>query len=195
MGVLMDDREKLNRTLTMARRALAILEEQVAGFGALHVPAHLKIELEEKRRQVAELEAKMGEEPTVRGSSAVFDQRGQQVGQQINVAGDYVDRQPAEGAKYSIHIEHAEGIAIGDGSKVIQGLSAASPAAEPVATATLRQLLQRLDGVELDTLCLDHFPTVYDRFGRGLQRDEKLNLLLDHCRRNPEDAARLAKLL
>lgn len=194
MGVLMDDCEKLNRTLTMARRALVILEEQVAGFGALHVPAHLKIELEEKRRQVAELEAKMGGEFTVRDSGAVLEQRGQ-VGQRINVAGDQHARQSAEGAKYSIHIEHAEGIAIGDGGQVIQGLSAASPAVEPVATVILRQLLQRLDDVELDALCLDHFPTVYDRFGRGLRRDEKLNLLLDHCRRNPEDAAQLVKVL
>jgi hypothetical protein len=132
----MEDCKDLDRALAMARRALTILEEQAAGFGALHVPAHLKIELEEKRRQVAELEAKMN-----------------------------------------------------------QTLVAASPVAEPVATATLRQMLQRLDDVELDALCLDHFPAVYDRFSRGLRRDEKINLLLNHCRRNPEDAARLTKLL
>ena len=53
------DRAGLERALTMARRALAILEEQVAGFGALHVPAHKLIELEEKRRQVAELERRL----------------------------------------------------------------------------------------------------------------------------------------
>jgi len=41
----------------MARRALAILEEQAAGYTALTIPAHLKIELEEKRCEVAELEA------------------------------------------------------------------------------------------------------------------------------------------
>ncbi len=41
----------------MARRALAILEEQAAGYTALTIPAHLKIELEAKRREVAELEA------------------------------------------------------------------------------------------------------------------------------------------
>lgn len=43
----------------MARRSLAILEEQAAGFGRLQMPAHLQIELEEKRQQVAELEARM----------------------------------------------------------------------------------------------------------------------------------------
>ena len=53
------DRAGLERALTMARRALAILEEQVAGFGALHVPAHKLIELEEKRREVAELERRL----------------------------------------------------------------------------------------------------------------------------------------
>jgi hypothetical protein len=53
------DRETLQRTLAMAHRALNILEEQAAGFGKLHVPAHLQIELEEKRRQVAELEARL----------------------------------------------------------------------------------------------------------------------------------------
>lgn len=53
------DRVALQRSLTMARRALSILEEQAAGFGKLHTPAHLQIELEEKRREVAELEARL----------------------------------------------------------------------------------------------------------------------------------------
>jgi|GEM_PF-2236886 len=61
--------------------------------------------------------------------------------------------------------------------------------------APLRTRLQRLDDVALDTLCMDHFPAVYDRFSRGLRRDEKVNLLLDHCRRNPEAAGRLAEVL
>jgi len=46
-------------TLRMAHRALAILEEQAAGYTALTIPVHLKIELEEKRREVAALEAKI----------------------------------------------------------------------------------------------------------------------------------------
>jgi len=68
----------------------------------------------------------------------------------------------------------------------------ATPGAD---TAALRARLQRLDAVEIESLCLDYFPEVYDKFGRGLRRDEMLNLLLDHCRRNPADAARLAGLL
>ncbi|HQE92963.1 MAG TPA: winged helix-turn-helix domain-containing protein [Anaerolineae bacterium] len=49
--------ENSSDALKKARRALAILEEQAAGFGKLHIPANLQIELEEKRREVAELEA------------------------------------------------------------------------------------------------------------------------------------------
>lgn len=62
-------------------------------------------------------------------------------------------------------------------------------------TATLRAYLQRLDAVEIEGLCLDHFPSVYDKFGSGQRRDEMINLLLDHCRRQPEEAARLVTLL
>lgn len=53
------DQEVVSPALVMARRSLAILEEQAAGFGKLHLPAHLRIDLEEKRREVAELEARL----------------------------------------------------------------------------------------------------------------------------------------
>jgi hypothetical protein len=43
----------------MARRSLAFLEEQAAGFSKLQMPAHLRIELEEKRMEVAALEARL----------------------------------------------------------------------------------------------------------------------------------------
>lgn len=56
----MHDTETLATVLAMARRALAILEEQAAGYTALTIPAHLQIELEAKRREVAELEAQVG---------------------------------------------------------------------------------------------------------------------------------------
>lgn len=64
-----------------------------------------------------------------------------------------------------------------------------------VDTAAMRARLQRLDDVQLDMLCMDHFPVVYDQFGRGLRRDEKCNLLLVYVRRSPAEAARLDSLL
>jgi len=70
-----------------------------------------------------------------------------------------------------------------------------SPPAPAVDLPALRARLQRLDAVDIESLCLDHCPAVYDKFTRGLQRGEMINLLLDHCRRNPEAAARLAQLL
>lgn len=61
----------------------------------------------------------------------------------------------------------------------------------PVDTAALRASLLHLDDVQFDTLCMDHFPEVYDQFGRGMRRDEKMNLLLDYVRRNPEITVQL----
>lgn len=43
----------------MARRTLTILEEQAAAYTARSIPAHLRIELEEKRSEVARLEAQL----------------------------------------------------------------------------------------------------------------------------------------
>lgn len=64
-----------------------------------------------------------------------------------------------------------------------------------VRTGPLRRKLKRVDDVRLDALCMDEFPAVYDRFGPGLQRGQKENLLLDYCRRNPVEAARLERWL
>jgi len=61
------------------------------------------------------------------------------------------------------------------------------PASGPIPTvdrAALRQRLDRtFDDPGLDAFCLDYFPEVYDRFSRGMRKDEKLTLLLDHFRR------------
>lgn len=59
----------------------------------------------------------------------------------------------------------------------------------------LRDLLASLDDPEIDQLCLLHFPSVYDKFSRGMRRDEKINVLLDHCRRYPEEGERLRGIL
>ncbi|NER32520.1 MAG: hypothetical protein F6J93_00305 [Oscillatoria sp. SIO1A7] len=58
---VMTDREVVTPALAMAKRSLAILEKQAAGFSELQMPPHLRIDLEEKQRQVAELEARLKE--------------------------------------------------------------------------------------------------------------------------------------
>ena len=52
------NQEVLNPALVMARRSLAHLEEKAAGYDKLQMPTDLRINLEEKRQQVAELESR-----------------------------------------------------------------------------------------------------------------------------------------
>lgn len=59
----------------------------------------------------------------------------------------------------------------------------ASPSALSFDLSSLRQQLnQTFDDTGLDTFCMDNFPDVFDKFSRGLRKDEKINMLLDHCR-------------
>ena len=123
----------------------------------------------------------------------VFNQQGQQVGVQLNVAGNYYAA-PTQGNITII----GDGNVVGNGNVVTveKGAPATPPIpAAPVDLPSLRDRLQRLDAVEIESLCLDHFPAVFDKFARGLQRGEMINLLLDHCRRYPDEAARLAAVL
>jgi len=55
----MSEKENLQKTLENARRVLSILEEQVSGYGSLAVPPEKLIQLEDKRREVAELQKKL----------------------------------------------------------------------------------------------------------------------------------------
>jgi tetratricopeptide (TPR) repeat protein len=57
----MEDREGLKLALTTARAVLNVLEQQAAGYTVLTIPAHLKIQLEEKRNEVASLEARLAQ--------------------------------------------------------------------------------------------------------------------------------------
>jgi hypothetical protein len=57
---VLSKRDVLAPVLAMAQKSLGILEEQAAGFGRLQMPAHLRIELEDKRKEVASLEAQLG---------------------------------------------------------------------------------------------------------------------------------------
>jgi len=158
-------------------RLVKPMPEEVEALARSGAPAAKPTSRRRKATPAAANPAAEGEKPPrQRGAAqpkpapgAVFDQRGQEVGTQINVAGDY------------------------HGAPAPAPVSA--PAGSMVDIAPLRTRLQRLDAVEIESLCLDHFPTVYDKFDRGLRRDEKMNLLLDYVRYRRDEAARLTQLL
>ncbi len=51
--------ESLQKQLDKARQLLSVMEEQAAGFGVLHVPANLVIEIEAKHKEIAALEKRV----------------------------------------------------------------------------------------------------------------------------------------
>lgn len=55
----MENHDIIASALSRARQALAVLETQAAGYTALTIPAHLVIELDEKRKEVTRLEAQI----------------------------------------------------------------------------------------------------------------------------------------
>jgi hypothetical protein len=65
-----------------------------------------------------------------------------------------------------------------------------SPAQQVVNTQTynigkIRKFLENaMNDTELNTLCMDHFEDVYNRFTDGQNKPQKINLLLDYCKRN-----------
>lgn len=119
-------------------------------------------------------------------------------------------RRTEQGAKYSIQIDHAEGLAIGDGARVEAprvdivgdgnvvgdgssshvvkgGASAAVSATGGWNTAAIRDLLSAaFNDEELTTLCFDHFHAVYETFGAGMSKSQKIQFLLDHCVRHEQ---------
>ena len=56
---MITDQETITPALSMARRSLAHLEEQAAAYGKSQIPSHLRIDLEEKRKEVEVLEMKL----------------------------------------------------------------------------------------------------------------------------------------
>jgi hypothetical protein len=54
-----EDVNVLQQTLNTALRTLSILEQQAAGYTALTIPAHLQIDLDEKRKQVEDLRLRL----------------------------------------------------------------------------------------------------------------------------------------
>ncbi len=55
----MNEHAPLEQALAMARRSLEVLETQAAGYSVLTIPAHLFLELEEKRKEIARLETQV----------------------------------------------------------------------------------------------------------------------------------------
>ena len=52
-------------------------------------------------------------------------------------------------------------------------------------TAAIRSLLTAtFDDEELTVLCFDHFRPVYEGFGSGMSKGEKIQRLLDYCVRH-----------
>lgn len=103
---------------------LAIDYESLGGEGkaakARELVAHC--ERRERLKELEKVAQRMLDESahhasTLRPSGPVFDQRGQHVDQQINVAGDYIDRS-AHGDTYTVNVDHVENLAIGHGAQV-----------------------------------------------------------------------------
>ncbi len=61
-------------------------------------------------------------------------------------------------------------------------LEHATPDQAPT-TGSLRKLLQLvlISDSDLEAFCLDHFPTIQRRFAHGMERTQKLNILLEHA--------------
>ena len=77
----------------------------------------------------------------------------------------------------------------------ISPAATASQAATPVTwnRSAIRQLLgDAFNDEELTTLCFDHFPAVYEAFGSGMSKGDKILRLLDYCVRREQVEALLA---
>ena len=95
-------------------------------------------------------------------------------------------------AAFDVNLNHPQQLLRGgEPSQVGQRSALASTRSD----GKLRQNLRRLDDVQLESLCLDHFPEVGARFSEGLHRGGKMDLLLDYCRHNPAAEGRLSSLL
>lgn len=57
------------------------------------------------------------------------------------------------------------------------------------------QLNKGFDEPELDAMILDYFPEVYNNLSRGMRKDEKITILLDACRRQPDGYDQLQEVI
>jgi TIR domain len=65
-----DDRESLQRTLTLIRRELAVVEQQATSYTVLTLPIDIAVKLDEKRREIGRLEMSLA---TLQGHSTLDD--------------------------------------------------------------------------------------------------------------------------
>ena len=62
-------------------------------------------------------------------------------------------------------------------------------------TAEIRNFLnETLNDEELNTLCFDFFPEVFERFSSGMTKGQKIILLIEYCQRREAMADLLAAL-
>jgi len=119
------------------------------------------------------------QERRIGAPTTVFDQRGQHVGQQVNVAGDYIvdSHSPSHVVEAGVSESRATG------------------ASSTWDTAAIRELLtEAFNDEELDTLCFDHFRAVYEEFASGMSKGEKIRRLLDYCVRREQVETLLAQV-
>lgn len=146
----------LARSQVRWMRALGEMSEEVCKFASMQVCRSA----DSHTCKLADLQT------CIPANLTLFDQRGQQVGQQVIVAGNYVDRRSEY--RYTIYIEHVEGLAIGDGARV-GGPGDSRPAAAPPGVSV--SLLTRIVPTAFCyQLAADDFPLVsvaLDNTGQG----------------------------
>jgi hypothetical protein len=129
------------------------------------------------REIAAHFQAGSGPEPAPAPSAGrattVFNQRGQHVGQQINVAGNLYAGVGPPGAGLSRSSSASE-------SGAVSGAAGAGWSSETIR----RLLLAAFNDEELRALCFDHFGEVYDELSAGMSKGQMVQCLLEHCVRH-----------
>lgn len=156
-----------DKLIAIHQRRLQILREKEATYG-INAPPEILIEIEDLEAKIRALQG--GARPAAPRAVAPV--------------------QPGS-TVYNINIQHATGMAIGDGARVEQSGSGlgqppgqAAEAGSPWNTNAIRDLLTTaFDDTALTALCFDYFQPVYEEFAAGMTRSQKIQRLLDYCRR------------
>ncbi len=164
----------LQSALRRAKRVLAILEEEAAGYTSLTIPAHLRIELEDKRREVASLESRLAQQAG-RPDAALADNLPRRppifVGRQDEIARCLEGLDPDERG-WGVVIDGIGGI-----GKTALALEAAHIAQErgwfdAYLFASAKTSWLTPDGIREDTLALSSLDAFTRHFARHLKEPE-----------------------